>query len=111
MAPENHYEVIIIGTGAGGGTLAHALAPSDKRLLLLERGGYLRSNRFRVELIRGKDRNRRRTNRFSVDPGLWGEVVKIMINLNWMFLSLWLPSSLECTAKSGYLGHLTANAA
>lgn len=37
----NHYDVIIIGTGAGGGTLAHHLAPSGKRILLLERGPYL----------------------------------------------------------------------
>ncbi len=36
-----HYDVIIIGTGAGGGTLAHRLAASGKRILLLERGGYL----------------------------------------------------------------------
>jgi len=36
-----HYDVIIIGTGAGGGTLAHKLAQSGKRILLLERGGYL----------------------------------------------------------------------
>jgi choline dehydrogenase-like flavoprotein len=35
------YDVIIIGTGAGGGTLARALAPSGKRILLLERGGWL----------------------------------------------------------------------
>ena len=35
------YDVIIIGTGAGGGTLAHALAPTGKRILLLDRGGYL----------------------------------------------------------------------
>ena len=35
------YDVIIIGTGAGGGTLAHKLAPSGKKILLLERGGYL----------------------------------------------------------------------
>ena len=41
MAQENHFDVIIIGTGAGGGTLAYALAPSGKRLLMLERGGYL----------------------------------------------------------------------
>ena len=33
--------MIIIGTGAGGGTLAHRLAPSGKRILVLERGGYL----------------------------------------------------------------------
>ena len=36
-----HYDVIIIGTGAGGGTLAHTLAPSGKKILLLERGNYL----------------------------------------------------------------------
>src|SRR5215210_2330279 len=36
-----HFDVIIIGSGAGGGTLAHRLAPSGKRILLLERGGYL----------------------------------------------------------------------
>lgn len=35
------YDVIIIGTGAGGGTLAHRLASSGKKILLLERGGYL----------------------------------------------------------------------
>jgi choline dehydrogenase-like flavoprotein len=37
----NSYDVIIIGSGAGGGTLAHRLAPSGKRILLLERGGWL----------------------------------------------------------------------
>ncbi len=36
-----HYDVIIIGTGAGGGTLAYRLAPSGKRILLLERGEYV----------------------------------------------------------------------
>jgi len=38
---DNHYDVIIIGTGAGGGTLARRLAPTGKRILVLERGGYL----------------------------------------------------------------------
>jgi choline dehydrogenase-like flavoprotein len=36
-----HYDVIVIGSGAGGGTLAHRLAPSGKRILLLERGDWL----------------------------------------------------------------------
>ena len=36
-----HYDVIIIGTGPGGGTLAYKLAPSGKKILLLERGDYL----------------------------------------------------------------------
>jgi choline dehydrogenase-like flavoprotein len=42
---DGDYDVIIIGTGAGGGTLAHHLAPSGKRILLLERGDYLRRER------------------------------------------------------------------
>ncbi|HSE56079.1 MAG TPA: GMC family oxidoreductase [Nocardioidaceae bacterium] len=37
----NHYDIVIIGTGAGGGTLAHRLAASGKQILLLERGDYL----------------------------------------------------------------------
>lgn len=37
----NHYDIIIVGTGAGGGTLAHRLAPTGKRILLIERGGYV----------------------------------------------------------------------
>jgi choline dehydrogenase-like flavoprotein len=37
----DRYDVIIIGTGAGGGTLAHTLAPSGKKILLLERGDFL----------------------------------------------------------------------
>lgn len=41
MSNQHDYDVIIIGTGAGGGTLAHRLAPSGKRVLLLERGDFL----------------------------------------------------------------------
>ena len=38
---QNQFDVIIIGTGAGGGSLAYHLAPSGKRILLLERGDFL----------------------------------------------------------------------
>jgi choline dehydrogenase-like flavoprotein len=41
MEAARHYDVIIIGSGAGGGTLAYKLAPSSKRILLLERGDYV----------------------------------------------------------------------
>lgn len=41
MTHETHFDVIIIGSGAGGGTLAYTLAPSGKRILLLERGDYV----------------------------------------------------------------------
>ena len=37
----NHYDVIVIGSGPGGASLAHRLAPTGKRILLLERGDYL----------------------------------------------------------------------
>lgn len=36
------YEVIIIGSGAGGGTLAYSLAKAGVKVLLIERGDYLR---------------------------------------------------------------------
>ena len=36
-----HYDVVIVGSGAGGGTLARHLAPSGKRILVLERGDWL----------------------------------------------------------------------
>ena len=35
------YDIIIIGSGAGGGTLAHALRGSSARVLVLERGGFV----------------------------------------------------------------------
>jgi choline dehydrogenase-like flavoprotein len=35
------FDVIIVGTGAGGGTLAHTLAPSGQRILLLESGNFM----------------------------------------------------------------------
>ena len=56
-----HYDVIIIGTGAGGGTLAYRLAPSGKRILLLERGDYVPREKDNWELARGQRRARSTT--------------------------------------------------
>jgi choline dehydrogenase-like flavoprotein len=41
MSTSDRYDVIIIGTGAGGGTLAHRLAPTGKRILVIERGDFV----------------------------------------------------------------------
>jgi choline dehydrogenase-like flavoprotein len=41
----NRYDVIIIGTGAGGGTLLSALAPTGKKILVLERGDFVKRER------------------------------------------------------------------
>ncbi|WP_308462362.1 NAD(P)-binding protein [Mesorhizobium sp. INR15] len=40
---ERSYDVIIIGSGPGGGTMAWRLAQTGKRILLIERGGYLKA--------------------------------------------------------------------
>ena len=39
---DKHFDVIIVGSGAGGGTLASCLAPSGKDILILERGDWLK---------------------------------------------------------------------
>ncbi|MBV9388240.1 MAG: GMC family oxidoreductase [Chroococcidiopsidaceae cyanobacterium CP_BM_ER_R8_30] len=41
MKSTEHYDFIIVGTGAGGGTLAYRLAPTGKKILVLERGDFL----------------------------------------------------------------------
>jgi choline dehydrogenase-like flavoprotein len=38
---DQHYDIIIIGTGAGGGTLAYRLGATGKKILVLERGDFL----------------------------------------------------------------------
>lgn len=35
------YDIIIVGTGSGGSTIAHKLASTGKKILILERGGFI----------------------------------------------------------------------
>lgn len=55
---EEHYDFIIIGSGAGGGTLAHRLAPTGKKILILERGDWLprEARNWSVEDVFGVNR-------------------------------------------------------
>jgi choline dehydrogenase-like flavoprotein len=39
--PDSHYDMIVIGSGPGGASLAYRLAPTGRRILLIERGDYL----------------------------------------------------------------------
>ena len=39
--PTDRYDIVIIGSGAGGGTMAYALADSNARILILERGDFI----------------------------------------------------------------------
>ncbi|BAY82849.1 dehydrogenase subunit-like protein [Calothrix parasitica NIES-267] len=55
---DQNYDVIIIGTGAGGGTLAHKLAPTGKKILVLEQGDFLEkesSELVDVEVFKKED--------------------------------------------------------
>jgi choline dehydrogenase-like flavoprotein len=39
---DHHFDIIVIGSGPGGAALAQRLAPSGKRILMLERGDWLK---------------------------------------------------------------------
>jgi choline dehydrogenase-like flavoprotein len=58
MADDQHYDVVIIGTGAGGGTLGHRLATNGAKVLWLERGPFLSRERDNWQtdavFVRGK---------------------------------------------------------
>ncbi|MBD0269954.1 MAG: dehydrogenase, partial [Cyanobacteria bacterium Co-bin8] len=51
IVDDQQYDVIIIGTGAGGGTLARKLAPTGKKILILERGEFLAKESSELEDI------------------------------------------------------------
>lgn len=55
---DQHYDVIIIGTGAGGGTLTRKLASTGKKILVLEQGEFLEkesSQLVDVEVFKKED--------------------------------------------------------
>ena len=58
MADDRHYDVVIIGTGAGGGTIGHRLATNGANVLWLERGPFLPRERdnwqTQAVFVRGK---------------------------------------------------------
>ncbi|CAD5915349.1 6'''-hydroxyparomomycin C oxidase [Planktothrix agardhii] len=52
---DQNYDLIIIGTGAGGGTLAYKLASTGKKILILERGDFMpleEQNRSNVDIFK-----------------------------------------------------------
>ena len=55
---DQYYDVIIIGTGAGGGTLTRKLASTGKKILVLEQGEFLEkesSELVDVEVFKKED--------------------------------------------------------
>jgi hypothetical protein len=45
-AKDLHYDVIVIGSGAGGGVVAGQLAMAGKRVLVIEKGRYFHESEF-----------------------------------------------------------------
>jgi choline dehydrogenase-like flavoprotein len=69
MLAKQHFDVIIIGTGAGGGTLAHRLAPTGKQILILERGGFLPKEKANWDSIEVYQKDRYHTDEIWHDDG------------------------------------------
>lgn len=55
---DNHYDVIIVGSGPGGGSMAYGLAQTGAKVLILERGSYLpyESQNWNAEAVFGTNR-------------------------------------------------------
>ncbi|MBW4520036.1 MAG: GMC family oxidoreductase [Scytolyngbya sp. HA4215-MV1] len=52
---DQSYDLIIVGTGAGGGTLAYKLAATGRKILILERGDFMpleEQNRSHVDVFK-----------------------------------------------------------
>ena len=62
---DKRFDVIIVGSGAGGGTLARCLAPSGKSILILERGDWLKREAENWDATEVFERNR------YVSPETW----------------------------------------
>ncbi|NJP10868.1 MAG: GMC family oxidoreductase [Leptolyngbyaceae cyanobacterium RU_5_1] len=71
------YNLIIIGTGAGGGTIAYHLAPTGKKILILERGSFLPREKANWDTVEVVQRDRYHTsevwydhNGHAIHPGV-----------------------------------------
>jgi choline dehydrogenase-like flavoprotein len=65
------FDIVIIGSGAGGGTMAYALAPSGARILLIERGDFVpqEEENWSPEAV-WRHRRYRQTEQWVDDTGL-----------------------------------------
>lgn len=57
MHNADHFDVCIVGSGAGGGIAAYVLATSGRRVVVLEKGPWLTKENFGDDELRFGDRN------------------------------------------------------
>lgn len=57
----NHFDIIIVGTGIGSGTIAQRLASTGKRILILERGGFIPKEKENWDPVEVVEKGRYRT--------------------------------------------------
>ena len=61
------YDIIIIGTGSGGGTIAKKLAPSGRRILIIERGDFIPREKDNWDMVKVVTKGKYRTKEQWVD--------------------------------------------
>jgi len=98
---DTHYDVIVIGSGAAGGTLAGQLSQSGKRVLVLERGGAMPladQNVADVDLFR-KDRYHPGEQWFGTDGDPFSPQTIYALGGNTKIWGGVLSSSTACTVS------------
>lgn len=64
---ETKYDIIIIGSGAGGATIAYKLATTGKKILILERGDFIPKEKQNWDAVEVFTKGRYRTNEVWYD--------------------------------------------
>ena len=82
--PSDHFDVIVIGSGPGGATLASRLAPTGKRILILERGDYLKREQANWDTAAVFNQARYKANEtwFGRDGGTFSPMVHYVVGGN-----------------------------
>lgn len=62
-----HYDIVIIGTGTGGGTMARSLAETGKKILILERGNFIPKEKENWDPVEVVEKGRYRPNQHWYD--------------------------------------------
>ena len=99
MTRAHHADVVIVGSGMGGGTLAWALRDSGARVLLLERGGFLPSEpqNWSAAAVFGENRYKAKEQWRDASGGWFA---RCSLFRRWQYQGLWRCAA--ATAARGF---------